>query len=109
MPAAQTPEPPYYAVIFTALRKDGDLGYGKMADRMEALAAEQPGYLGFESARNADGLGISVSYWVSEEAIVRWKANMEHLDAQRRGKHSWYAGYTVRIARVERAYGFVAP
>jgi heme-degrading monooxygenase HmoA len=108
MPAAQTPEPPYYAVIFTAQRKEGDEGYGKMAERMETLAGGQPGYLGIESARNADGFGITVSYWASEESIVRWKANLEHRGAQERGRQSWYAGYAVRIARVERAYGFAA-
>jgi len=109
MPAAQTPEPPYYAVIFTAQRTKGDEGYGKMADRMEELASGQPGYLGIESARNADGFGITVSYWASEEAIVRWKANLEHRGAQESGRQTWYAGYSVRIARVERAYGFAAP
>lgn len=57
---AQTPEPPYYAVIFTSLRAEGDQGYGAMAGRMLALAAMQPGFLGVESAR--DGVGITVSY-----------------------------------------------
>ena len=105
MPFAKTPEPPYYAVIFTSLRTEGDKGYGKMAERMEELAGGQPGYLGIESARNAQGFGITVSYWASEEAIVRWKANLEHGKAQEAGKRSWYAGYSIRIAKVERAYG----
>jgi heme-degrading monooxygenase HmoA len=108
MPLANTPNPPYYAVIFTAQRTEGDQGYGRMADRMDALAAEQPGYLGIESARSADGFGITVSYWASEEAIVQWKANMEHQGAQQAGRGSWYAGYTVRVAKVGRAYGFGA-
>lgn len=60
---AKTPEPPYYAVIFTSLRTKGDRGYGHMADRMIELAARQPGFLGVESARTKDGLGITVSYW----------------------------------------------
>ena len=105
MPFAKTPEPPYYAVIFTAQRTDGDKGYGRMAERMEELAGAEPGYLGIESARNSEGFGISVSYWSSEEAIVRWKANLEHRAAQEAGKRAWYAGYSIRIARVERAYG----
>ena len=73
---------------------------------MDELASRQPGYLiGLESARNADGTGITVSYWESEEAIVRWKANAEHQGAQEGGRRAWYSDYTVRIARVERAYG----
>jgi heme-degrading monooxygenase HmoA len=95
---------PYYAVIFTARRKEGDHGYEEMAVQMEALAASQPGFLGFETARNE--VGISVSYWTSLEAITEWKQNVRHLEAQRRGKEEWYEEYTVRICKVEREYGF---
>ncbi len=99
---AQTPEPPYYAVIFTSERTPGDHGYADMAVRMLELAADQPGYLGVESAR--DGLGITVSYWASTEAIAAWKQNAEHLIAQQRGQDGWYSAYTVRICRVEREH-----
>ena len=99
---AKTPEPPYYAVIFTSLQNDDLKGYGKMADRMEELARQQPGYLGFEAAR--DGLGIAVSYWKDEESLLAWKANVEHLAAQNMGRERWYSDYTTRVARVERQY-----
>lgn len=102
---AKTPTPPYYAVIFTSLRTEGDHGYGSMADRMVELASGQPGFLGVESARGSDGLGITVSYWESTEAIARWKADAEHRLAQETGKERWYADYEVRVAKVERAYG----
>ncbi len=102
---AKTPEPPYYAVIFSSQRTEGDAGYGAMADRMVALASTQPGFLGVESTRGADGFGITVSYWQSLEAIAHWRANLEHLDAQARGKQDWYAHYELRVAKVERAYG----
>ena len=102
---SQLPKPPYYAVIFSALRWPEDKGYAHMADRMMELAAQQPGYLGVESTRGTDGFGITVSYWVSLEAITAWKANAEHLVAQENGKAVWYAHYELRIARVERAYG----
>src|ERR1700744_52130 len=101
---ANTPEAPYYAVIFTSLRTDGDNGYGAMADAMNELAREQPGYLGIESAR--DGLGITVSYWRSLEDIKNWKANTRHRVAQKTGRDSWYEHYKVRICKVERDYGF---
>ena len=108
---ASTPEPPYYAVVFTSLRTDGDRGYGAMAQRMDELAALQPGYLGVESAR--EGLGITVSYWRDLASIRAWKANVEHLLAQQTGQSTWYSDYRVRVARVERDYGladsFTAP
>jgi heme-degrading monooxygenase HmoA len=100
---ASTPKPPYYAVIFTSLRSEGDNGYGEMADRMNELAAQQPGFLGIESVR--DGLGITVSYWDSLEAIKHWKANLEHQEAQKSGRERWYSTFRIRIAKVEREYG----
>lgn len=102
---APTPEPPYYAVIFSSLRTDVDRGYAQMAERMVELAATQPGFLGIESARSEGGLGITVSYWSSEQAIAAWKAHAEHAAAQEGGKQVWYADYQLRVARVERAYG----
>ena len=74
---ANTPEPPYYAVIFTTQRvaDSGDDGYGEMADRMAELAAQQPGYLGVESTRDVNGFGITVSYWRDEASIANWKKN----------------------------------
>jgi len=103
---AKTPAPPYYAVIFAAQRsiEDAVAGYAAMAERMVELAAQQPGYLGIESARNADGFGITVSYWDSLAAISAWKANAEHRVAQENGRRYWYQHYELRIAKVERAY-----
>lgn len=105
MSFATTLKPPYYAVIFSSTRTDGDHGYGEMAARMVEMAAEQPGFLGVESARD-DALGITVSYWENEAAIAAWKAVAEHREAQRRGRREWYSGFRVRVARVERDYGF---
>ena len=103
---APLPDPPYYAVVFTSQRDDGGDGrdYDAMASAMVALAAAQPGFLGMESARGPDGLGITVSYWESEAAIRAWKDNARHRVAQRLGKAEWYTHYRLRIARVERQY-----
>ena len=102
---ARTPEPPYYAVIFTSHRTYGDRGYGAMSARMVELAAKQPGYLGVESARGTDGMGLTVSYWRDEASILAWKRDTEHQQAQRAGQQTWYADYQVRVAKVERVYG----
>ena len=99
---AATPKPPYYAVIFTSLLNANTQGYGEMADKMVALAEQQPGFLGFESAR--EGLGITVSYWADVAAIKNWKQNAEHLVAQKLGRELWYKAFKTRIALVERDY-----
>lgn len=99
---ARTPEPPYYVAIFTSLRRPGDDGYGAMSARMVELARAHPGYLGMESLRTAEGHGITLSYWESEAAILAWKRDAEHLEAQRLGRERWYAGYALRVAKVER-------
>ena len=104
---ARTPEPPYYAVVFTSRRSGVDSGYSEMAARMVELASSEPGFLGIESASDGDS-GITVSYWADLESISRWKSNLEHREAQARGQSSWYQEYVVRIARVERAYGWEA-
>jgi heme-degrading monooxygenase HmoA len=106
-----TPEPPYYAVIFTTRRAasgddSADAAYGAAAERMENLARTVPGYLGIESSRGADGTGITVSYWQSEEAIAEWRRHPEHLDVQSSGRREWYEWYELRVGRVERARSY---
>lgn len=100
---ANTPQPPYYAVIFTSHRTEGDNGYGEMATKMVELASKQPGFLGVESAR-AD-IGITVSYWTDLESIKKWKENIEHRQAQKLGREKWYTSFKTRISKVERDYG----
>lgn len=102
------PDPPYTAVIFTSLRTSGERGYAVMAQRMDELAQRQPGFLGIESAKNDDGFGITVSYWIDDDAARAWKTVHEHVVAQQRGQDTWYADYEVRVATVERAYGHPA-
>lgn len=101
---AKTPRPPYYAVIFTSTRTEGENDYGKTAQRMAELAAIMPGYLGAESARQE--VGITVSYWKDLESIKNWKYQIEHTEARDKGREIWYASYRLRIALVERDYGF---
>ena len=103
-----TPEPPYWAVIFTARLREPAPGYGPVADRLLELAAEQPGFLGVESTRDETGLGITVSYWREREDFERWRAQNEHAVARGRGRREWYAHYDLRVARVERAVSFTA-
>jgi heme-degrading monooxygenase HmoA len=101
---ATTPEPPYYAVIFTSKRTESDHGYEAMAQAMFELALKQPGCLGAETARAPDGIGITVAYFKDDDAIRSWKQNAQHLVAQKFGKERWYSHYELRVAKVERAY-----
>jgi heme-degrading monooxygenase HmoA len=103
---AALPAPPYYAVVFTSVRTAGDNGYGQRADEMMKLAAEQPGFLGVDSARGADGLGITVAYWADEESIIAWRDHAAHAVTRADGREIWYESFAVHVAKVERAYGF---
>lgn len=96
---------PYYAVIFTSIQTENIEGYSEMANLMETLAKQQSGFLGIESARNE--IGITVSYWQNLENIKNWKANLDHLIAQKKGRQQWYSYYKVRICKVEREYEFL--
>jgi len=99
-------KPPYYAVIFSSLLSgEDDEGYQKTALQMEALATQQSGFLGLESARDNQGMGITVSYWKDLQSIEQWKQHIDHLSAQAFGKSTWYQHYSVKISRVERCYG----
>jgi heme-degrading monooxygenase HmoA len=125
MARPRTAEPPYVAVIFTSQRAlshesprrpddgtsrngpaapIGEAEYARTADEMEALAAQQPGYLGIDAARDPSGFGITVSYWATEADARVWKRVAEHAEAQRRGRDEWYERYEVRVATVTRAY-----
>jgi len=101
---ANTPKPPYYAVIFTSIRTEEEEGYRKLSDKMVELAQHQKGFLGMESAKNE--LGITVSYWDTLEAIKNWKMNVDHIEAREKGRNTWYKKFKVRISKVERDYGF---
>ena len=101
---ANTPKPPYYAVIFSSIQTKEDKGYTEMANLMVKLANEQDGFLGIESAKNE--LGITISYWSNLESVKKWKQNSDHLIAQKLGKSDWYKQYKTRISKVERDYGF---
>lgn len=101
MPVAKTPAPPYYAVVFTSTRTEGDNGYSQMAEEVLKLAEKQPGFLGAESVRNADKVGITVSYWDSLESIKAFKSVARHVEAQQRSK-VWYTEFGVRVCKVER-------
>lgn len=104
---ASLPTPPYYAVVFSSQRSGrDDAGYGAMAERMVELAQQQPGFLGMESTRGVDGFGITVAYRESEAAIGAWRQHAEHTAAREQGRRDGYDHFELRVARVERAYGW---
>ncbi|WP_236192143.1 antibiotic biosynthesis monooxygenase family protein [Pseudomonas paraglycinae] len=100
------PDTECFAVIFTSTRTGGDNGYAEASERMMQLVAEQPGFLGIDSIRGADGVGITVSYWESEAAILAWREHPEHRVIQARGRAEWYSAFQTRVCRVEREYRF---
>ena len=99
----------YFSVIFTAQRSlSGDDIYDITADRMVLLAQRQPGFLGVESVRGDDGIGITVSYWVDRAAIANWRQHAEHLAAQALGRQEFYEWYRIRVAEVVSERSFIA-
>ena len=95
-----------YAVIFTSTRTEGDNGYAEASERMMELVGQQPGFLGIDSIRGADGVGITVSYWESEAAVLAWRQHPEHRVIQARGRSIWYSAFQTRVCKVEREYRF---
>jgi heme-degrading monooxygenase HmoA len=102
---ANTPQPPYYAVIFTSIRTEGDNGYSGMSEKMLELARQQEGFLGVESAR--EEIGITVSYWRDLDSIKKWKENTDHTFAREKGCKEWYQSFKIRISKVDRDYNFL--
>jgi heme-degrading monooxygenase HmoA len=97
------------AVIFVTQRTDADAaGYQAAAEAMMALVTVQPGYLGAESVRGGDGLGITVSYWADDASARAWRDHVEHAAVRALGRARWYAHYRLIVARVERAYQWSA-
>ena len=101
---AETPEPPYYVVVFASQRTEGDDGYAEAAQHMAELVTRQPGFLGADSARDANGFGITVAYFSDEESIKQWRLHPEHTETREDGRAKWYENYAVHVAKVERAY-----
>lgn len=99
-----------YAVVFVSQRNGNDpQGYDAMAEKMETLARNQPGFVGIDSVRGADGKGLTVSYWSDLPAIHQWRTHAEHLVAQRQGRQLWYESYQVFVTKIERQWEFCAP
>ena len=107
-PSIITLEPPYYACVFSRITRPDPDGLAAMNARMVELASQMPGFLGAEDV-NEGSRGLGVSYWTDLDSVAAWKQNGEHRIAQALGKKRWFERFQIRIAKVERAYGFVAP
>ncbi len=94
------------AVIFMSRLRDPAPGYAETAERMVELASSMPGFIGIRSMRDADGSGITISWWRSEEDIAHWREHPEHLEAQRRGQEEWYESWHIEICHVKKAQSF---
>ena len=94
-----------YAVIFKTKRKlPIPDEYTDLNAKLAELVKGVEGFLRIESVGDEEGNGVSISYWESLEAIKNWKANSLHLEAQAKGKESWYEYYKVEICEVLRSY-----
>jgi heme-degrading monooxygenase HmoA len=103
---AQTPKPPYYAVVFTSINAPVDhTEHSQLSTQLAQRAQTYEGFLGIEAARSADGKGVTVVYYRDEQSILAWARDPEHVVAKRKGREIWYSHYYIRICKVEREYG----
>ncbi|MCT8001030.1 antibiotic biosynthesis monooxygenase [Sphingomonas sanguinis] len=97
------------AVIFVSQRTAEDAqGYADAAAAMDGLAAQQPGYRGVDSVRDADGLGITISWWADEASALAWRNHPDHTAIRDRGRARWYSHYEVAVTTVARDYRWEA-
>ncbi len=98
------------AVIFVAQRTGADAdGYARAAAAMDALSALQPGYIGMDSVRSDDGLGITVSYWESDAAAKAWRDHPDHAGIRDAGRDRWYSDYSLHVGNITRSYDWEKP
>ena len=93
-----------YAVIFKAEILELDSEYTEMAEKMRHLAMSQYACTEFTSCAEGE-YEISISYWPNLDQIKKWKQNIDHLDAQNKGRSKWYKSYKIEITKIERSYG----
>jgi heme-degrading monooxygenase HmoA len=95
------------AVIFTSRRTLDHPGeYAAMAARMDQLVREEPGFVSVTSVRDPlTREGVTVAYFLDEDAVRAWREHPEHAEAQRRGIADFYEEYHVTVASVAREYG----
>ena len=105
-----TRPPGTIAVIFVAQRSLNDeAGYDAAAKEMAALAATQHGYIGVDSVRSTNGLGITVSYWANDAAAKGWRDHPRHAGIRDQGRGVWYTHYDLHVAEVSRSYDWTKP
>jgi len=73
-----TTKPPFYAVVYTTAPDREEAGeegakFGETASMLVALAANQPGYIGFETEHAAEGRTVAVCYWDGYGALADWQ------------------------------------
>jgi len=88
--------------LMPGLRED----YVSLVDRMVELAATMPGYISHKGFFAEDGERVTIVEFESEEAQRAWRMHPEHRDAQRKGRDTYYASYSIQICEVKRASKF---
>ena len=97
-----------YLVVFRNRKRAdiSDAAYAVDADRMEALARAQPGFLAFKSYVAGDGEVIALSEWADEDAARAWRRDADHAKVQARGRDTYYEDYTLLAGTPSRVHRF---
>lgn len=93
-------------IFRSRLRPDAAPEYGRVAERMDQLAAQMPGFLGIKTFQAADGERVSIVEFATGAQALAWRNHPEHREAQRLGREQFYAEYDVIVCTPLRRYTF---
>jgi heme-degrading monooxygenase HmoA len=98
-----------YAVIFEVEIAVGKKDqYLNIATKLKEQLIKMEGFISierFESLIN-EGKLLSLSFWEDENSLLKWKKNIDHMAAQKKGRESIFKDYRIRVAEIKKDYTF---
>ena len=94
-------------VVFRSrLRPSVQEEYGPVAARMSELAATMPGHLAHKTFVAEDGERVTLVEFESTETMQAWRMHPEHVEAQRKGRRSFYSEFRLVVCEALRETNF---
>lgn len=93
-------------IFRSRLRPEHTAEYERWAARIHDLAVKMPGFISIKTFSAADGERVSLVEFESEETMLAWRNQPDHLQAQALGKKLFYSEYHIQVCRPIRAYSF---
>lgn len=77
-----------------------DTDYAHVAQRMNDLAIQMPGYVEHKSFRADDGERVTIVTFIDQASHNAWRNHPEHRAAQQAGRERFYSEYSLTVAEV---------